>query len=163
MRARVKIPFRDTKLTLLLAVAISGLAPSGCGSVSSPTTAAASRDRLGSTVTASSGGRRSRLAGTSTTTDSPGDRPGAAATTTRPTAARTRSGPISGKGHWINAPTTDTGTFLRRRIWVPDDGSAPVNEAPNSALNAFDAPRGSTGLGQGNGPGFGEGRSLGGR
>ena len=81
--------------------------------------------------------------------------PPTAATTanTRQIAATT---PGTGKGHWVDEPTTQTGTFVRRRIWIPDDGSGPV-VAPAGNVQTFGAPRASTGLSQPNGRGFGGG------
>ena len=75
-------------------------------------------------------------------------------TTTAKVASTTTAG--HGKGHWEDEPTVQTGTFLHRRIWVPDDGSAPV-ETPAGPTQVYNAPRLSSGLGGGNGRGYGGG------
>lgn len=92
-------------------------------------------------------------AGCASTPTASGGNGGATATTAR---VATVTKPGTGKGHWVNAPTTDTGTFLRKRVWIPDDGSGPVT-TPGSGVQSYSAPRVNTGGSLPNGRGFGGG------
>ena len=62
--------------------------------------------------------------------------------------------PGTGKGHWEVESSPMVGTFARRRVWVPDDGSAPVVAPSSSTGETYAAPAPLRSMGNG--------RSLGG-
>lgn len=47
--------------------------------------------------------------------------------------------PGVGKGHWEIESTPMVGTFARRRVWVPDDGSASVVDTGTSNAQSLGA------------------------
>ncbi len=66
------------------------------------------------------------LAGLAGCTSSPSTTTSTATTTKRVASTTT---PGTGKGHWVDAPTTEVGSHLPRRYWVSDEPDPTLNGA----------------------------------